>query len=86
VLGATSLDAIEIVATTVTVGDPSYAGPLAGVSLSLPVYHVLEPEISAAVPREAFATHLAMFDLIADREAIRRSMETFRRRSAAPMG
>ena len=37
VLGASDLEGALISAETVTTGDPSFAGPLAGVSLGLPV-------------------------------------------------
>src|SRR3989337_771841 len=40
VLGSTELQGIELAASTLTDGDPSYAGALAGVSLRLPVYHL----------------------------------------------
>ena len=43
ILGASDLDGAMISAETVTDGDPSFSGPLAGVSLRLPVYHILEP-------------------------------------------
>jgi glycine reductase len=45
ILGSPDVDSCEIYAETVTVGDPTYAGPLAGVELKLDVYHILEDEI-----------------------------------------
>ena len=42
VLGNGEANGVEVFAETVTQGDPSYAGPLAGVALKIPVYHVLE--------------------------------------------
>ena len=50
VLGATDIEGAEITAETVTLGDPSFAGPLGGVSLGLPVYHILEPDVKKAIP------------------------------------
>ncbi|MCC7104317.1 MAG: hypothetical protein IT307_04175 [Chloroflexi bacterium] len=50
VLGALETESLELLAETMTVGDPSYAGPLAGVPLGLPVYHILEPTVRAAIP------------------------------------
>ncbi|HAA04515.1 MAG TPA: hypothetical protein DCZ69_17085 [Syntrophobacteraceae bacterium] len=38
------LGVAEVAARTVTIGDPSFAGPQAGVSLRLPVFHIVEPE------------------------------------------
>ncbi len=42
ILGGAEAEASGLAAETVTVGDPTYAGPLAGVQLGLRVYHVLE--------------------------------------------
>ena len=56
-LGAAEGEASGLAAETVTNGDPTYAGPLTGVSLGLKVYHVCEPEIKGAVSY----THLILF-------------------------
>jgi hypothetical protein len=50
ILGNSETSGVEVFAETVTQGDPSYAGPLAGVSLKIPVYHVLEEDVMAVVP------------------------------------
>ena len=39
---------------TVTTGDPTYAGPLAGVQLGLKVYHAVEPEFKAEVDESVY--------------------------------
>ena len=41
-LGTPTPGSTVMVALTLTQGDPSYAGPLAGVPLGLPIYHILE--------------------------------------------
>ena len=46
-LGAAEGEASGLAAETVTAGDPTFAGPLTGVSLGLTVYHVCEPEVKA---------------------------------------
>ena len=46
-LGSPNPQSAELYAATVTMGNPTFAGPLAGIPLGLPVYHVLEPEIVA---------------------------------------
>ena len=46
-LGAAEGEASGLAAETVTAGDPTYAGPLTGVSLGLTVYLVCEPEVKA---------------------------------------
>jgi len=46
-LGAAEAEAAGLAAETVTAGDPTFAGPLAGVELGLLVYHVVEgPNVS----------------------------------------
>ena len=45
VLGNGEANGVEVFAETVTEGDPSFAGPLAGVALKIPVYHVLEADV-----------------------------------------
>ena len=40
---------LEVAAETVTAGDPSYVGPLAGVSLGLQVMHIFEDELKALI-------------------------------------
>ena len=46
-LGASEGEASGLAAETVTAGDPTYAGPLTGVSLGLKVYHVCEPDVKS---------------------------------------
>ena len=47
VLGAAEGEAAGLAAETVTAGDPTFAGPLAGVQLGLNVYHICEDEVKA---------------------------------------
>ena len=70
VLGASDLEGAEISAETVTVGDPSFAGPLAGVPLGLPVYHILEMEMKAAIPEDVYEENLGIWTIAADIEEI----------------
>lgn len=65
VLGANSTTAVEMTALTLKSGDPSYAGPLAGIALGIPSYHILEAEIveqidPALVERELALPAMAM--------------------------
>ena len=48
-LGSPTVESTEIFARTVTEGDPTWVGPLAGTSLKLPVYHILEPSIKEQI-------------------------------------
>jgi hypothetical protein len=49
---------------TVTEGDPSYAGPLAGVALKIPVYHILEDEVMSQVPESLREEKLQLSALV----------------------
>ncbi len=61
---------------TVTSGDPTWAGPLAGVSLDLPVYHVIEEGIKAQIPADAYQQQVGLAEMTFDVEEIK---ETVRR-------
>jgi len=50
VLGAVDVEALEVAGETVTRGDPAFVGPLAGVQLGLPVFHIVEDEILRLKP------------------------------------
>lgn len=81
VLGATDLEGSEITAETVTLGDPSFAGPLGGVSLGLPVYHILEPEVKEAIPADVYEQQAAFMEMVADTEAIGKKFKEIREKA-----
>jgi hypothetical protein len=68
VLGNGEANGVEVFAETVTQGDPTYAGPLAGVALKIPVYHVLEQEVVDAVPEKLWQERLELSALVIDIE------------------
>ena len=70
ILGAPDPDAAEMYAETVTLGDPTYAGPLAGVSLRLPVYFITEPEIKKQIPAEVYDEQVALMEMVLPSEEI----------------
>ena len=78
ILGAPDADSAELYAETVVRGDPSWAGPLAGVALGLPVYHIMEPEIMAQVDPAVFKKHLALMEIALDIEKISRALNEVR--------
>ena len=61
VLGLNEVDTLRIMATTFKDGDPSYAGPLAGVALGLRSYHIFE--LKNEVPEDVWASEMAMNEL-----------------------
>ena len=83
VLGHLDVGGAELAAETVTTGDPTWAGPLAGVSLGLPVYHVLEPEVKAQLAAAAVEEHLSLMEMVLESDAPMRAVRTIRERNAA---
>jgi hypothetical protein len=65
----------------VTDGDPSWAGPLAGVALNLPVYHILEAEVRAAVPADTYESEIGIAQYSLDAESIDEAVRKVRERA-----
>ena len=78
VLGASDIEGAEIAAETVTIGDPGFAGPLAGVSLRLPVYHILEPEVKAAIPEDIYEEQVGIVSMIVDTDEVGKKFKAIR--------
>jgi glycine/sarcosine/betaine reductase complex component A len=78
VLGAADPEALEVAGETVTSGDPAYAGPLAGVSLGLPVMHILEPEVKEQVDPKVYSEQVGLLELTLDTEAVHSAMRKMR--------
>ena len=78
VLGNGEANGVEVFAETVTQGDPTYAGPLAGVALKIPVYHVLEPEVVEVVPQTLRQEKLELSALVIDMEPMRQALQSSR--------
>ena len=78
VLGASDIEGAEIIAETVTAGDPGFAGPLAGVSLGLPVYHILEPAAKAEIPEDIYNEQVGIVSMIVDVDEVGRKFKTVR--------
>ena len=77
-LGAPDGAGAEIFSLTLTEGDPTYAGPLAGVSLGLPVYHILEPIIKEQVDPQVYEEQVGIMEMALDAEAVVGTMERVR--------
>jgi betaine reductase len=78
VLGASDIEGAEIAAETLTIGDPSFAGPLAGVSLGLPIYHILEPDVRAAIPEDIYDQSAGIVAMIVDTDEVARKFKAIR--------
>jgi glycine reductase len=70
VLGVNAPLAAEMTAITLKSGDPSYAGPLSGIALNIPSYHILESEISSQISSELYQEELALSALATNVEEI----------------
>ena len=76
VLGGAEAEASGLAAETVSTGDPTFAGPLAGVPLGLKAYHIFElkDEIDPAVYDE----QITMMEMVLDVDAIKAEVATYR--------
>lgn len=63
-LGTPNAESSRLYALTVTEGDPSWAGALAGTALGLPVYHVIEAIIKNQVAPEVYEEHVALMEMV----------------------
>jgi glycine reductase len=77
VLGAADLEALEVAAETVTVGDPAYVGPLAGVQLGLPVVHILEEDVKQDVDPAVWEEQVGLLEMTLDVDQIQKAAATF---------
>ena len=66
VLGTPTAESSRLYALTVTEGDPSWAGALAGTSLGLPVYHVTEEAIKCQVSPEVYEEQVTLMEMVLD--------------------
>jgi betaine reductase len=78
VIGAPDADSAELYAETVMHGDPTWAGPLAGVALELPVFHILEPEIKAQIDPTVYKENLEIMEIALDVDKIAQGLNRVR--------
>lgn len=70
ILGTPTPDSSKLYAITVTEGDPTWAGPLAGAALNLPVYHITELEIKAQIDEGVYEAEVGLAEMTLDTEDI----------------
>ena len=78
ILGADEGEAAGLAAETVTLGDPTFAGPLTGVQLGLTVYHVCEPEMKAEFDEAVYDEQVGMMEMVLDVDDIVSEMQAIR--------
>ena len=76
--GAAEAESAGLSAETVTAGDPTFAGPLAGVQLGLSVYHVVEPEFKEVVDADVYEEQVGMMEMVLEVDEIVEEMTSRR--------
>lgn len=76
VLGTAEAESAGLTAETVSAGDPTYAGPLAGVSLGLAVYHIFE--LKEEVDAQVYDDQCGMMEMVLDVDAIKSEVGSMR--------
>ena len=82
-IGAPDPEAAEISAETVVLGDPAYAGALAGAQLGLDVYHVLEEPVRQAVPDDVWDAQIGVMADILEADALGAAVAAMREKKPA---
>ena len=78
ILGAAEGEAAGLAAETVTLGDPTFAGPLTGVQLGLAVYHVCEPQLKEEFDEAVYDEQVGMMEMVLDIDDICSEMDAIR--------
>jgi hypothetical protein len=76
ILGTSEAESAGLTAETVTAGDPTFAGPLAGVSLGLRVYHMFE--LKDQVDANVYDEQCGMMEMVLDVDAINNEVKSIR--------
>lgn len=77
-LGGGEAETAGLAAETVTAGDPTWAGPLAGVPLGLKVYHACDPEFKESVDPDVYDEQIGMMEMVLDVDAINAEIKAIR--------
>ena len=81
-LGSPDPESAEIAAETVVLGDPSYAGPLAGAQLGLHVHHVLDPAVRQEIPSQTWDEQIGVMADVLDAEGVTKAVADMRNRAS----
>ena len=79
ILGGAEAESAGLSAETVTAGDPTFAGPLAGVELGLRVYHVVEDEVKAEFDEAVYEEQCGMMEMVLELDAIKEEVGNVRK-------
>ncbi|ATW27685.1 glycine/sarcosine/betaine reductase complex protein A [Candidatus Formimonas warabiya] len=76
VLGGAEAEASGLAAETVSTGDPTFAGPLSGVSLGLKAYHMFE--LKEEVDPGVYDEQISMMEMVLEVDEIINEVKTYR--------
>jgi glycine/sarcosine/betaine reductase complex component A len=77
VLGTAEAESAGLTAETVSAGDPTFAGPLAGVSLGLVVYHLFE--LKEEFDAQVYDEQCGMMEMVLDVDALNSEVSSMRK-------
>jgi len=78
IFGAAEGEAAGLAAETVTNGDPTFAGPLAGVQLGLRAFHCVEQEFKSEVDSSVYDEQIGMMEMVLNVDEIVSEMTSIR--------
>ena len=81
-LGTPNAESSRLYALTVTEGDPSWAGPLAGTALKLPVFHITEAAVKAQIPEQIYQDQVGLAELVIEVGDIAQAVAEVRKNGA----
>ena len=84
-LGTPNAESTRLYALTVSTGDPSWAGPLAGIKLGLPAYHITEDVVKGQIAPETYEEHVALMEMVLDSHAIAEALQDVRASTELPV-
>jgi hypothetical protein len=77
VLGGAEAEASGLAAETVSTGDPTFAGPLSGVSLGLKAFHMFE--LKDQVNAEVYEEQISMMEMVLNVDEIIDEVKNYRK-------
>lgn len=77
-IGGADAEGAGLAAETVMAGDPTFAGPLTGVSLGLRAYHVCEEAVKEEYDEDVYDEQVSMMEMVLDVDEIAEEMEEIR--------
>ncbi len=78
-IGGADPEASGLAVETVMAGDPAFAGPLTGIQLGLPAYHIVEPEIKGEIDQSVYEENIGMMEMVLDVDAIIQEVVSIRK-------